>query len=95
MSGAGGRKCVVRQSRNATQASRASLQLNSKWMRRLAVSSLTAPTAQGGCKPSALVNNHSMPTYTDGLLDAAPWTYGQAEVQPVHMPTGRDYDHRL
>ena len=64
-------------------------------MRRLAASSLTSPTAQGGCKPSALVNNDSMPTLTDGLLDTAPWTCGQAQMQPDHMPTGLDYDHRL
>jgi hypothetical protein len=29
------------------------------------------------------------------LLVAAPWTCGQAQRQPAHMPTGLDYDQQF
>jgi hypothetical protein len=65
--------------------------------RRLAGSSFTSSTAHGGCKPSALVNSASIPTFTASSHSskAAPWTYGQAAMRPAHMPTGLDYEQLL
>src|SRR4029450_1680386 len=62
-------------------------------MRLRAASNLTSSTAHGGCNPSALVNSASTPTPIETLpAAAAPWTCGQAQMQPAHMPTGLDYD---
>src|SRR3954447_15885967 len=58
-------------------------QPTSKSMRCLAVSSFTSSTTHGFCKPSALVNSASIPTFTCELLNP--------ELPPgghVHRPTG-------
>jgi hypothetical protein len=76
----------------AGQLSNVPAQLTSKSMRLAGTSSLTSSTNHGGCRPNALVNSASTPMLNFVLLAAAPWTCGQAQMQPAHMPTGLDDD---
>ncbi len=71
----------------AEQLSSAPEQLTSKSMHLDGTSSFTSSTTQGGCRPNALVNSASTSTLKSVLLAATPWTCGQAQRQPAHMPT--------
>ena len=79
----------------AGQLCEAPEQLTSKSMRLAGTSSLTSSTNHGGCRPNALVNSASTPTLNSVLLAATPWTCGQTQIQPAHMPTGLDDDQRF